>query len=592
MVGDDDSSCPSWFLLGPNHTCRCSSQIDRQVICSVRMWKLYLMMGYCMTWGHNVTQDIPGPILARCPFHYTYNPGIVDGYLPLSPDLQGENLTRYVCGHFHRTGELCNSCKEGYAPVPFSNGMACGKCKGNYLWLYYLVAQLVFLMAMFLLCALFVVQLTKSPFNVLVLYWQVFVVALNFDSVLYSYMSFYTKSAYVRAIISFYAVWNLDFFRYSVPPLCVSSALRSVDVLLFDYIVAVWPVLLTLVSYVCIDLYDREVRLVVLMWRPFRCCFARCFSGRRCITNNPKASVVKTFATFLTLAYTKLLFTSANLLYGTPVYDHDGKLVPPFYVLYYDAKIPYFSRAHAPYVAIGASMLVLTLLPPLLLLLYPTKAFNRALDKCGFRHWPGLHIFMDAFQGWYKDGTGEGGCDYRWVSALYLILRIGFLGQCMATTMSRNTNQLFWVLPGVVLMATALFYTTARPYKLGWMNNMDGLVLALLGINFFIFYQYFDDMVFVLGVVVATIPLLLPFLYGLHRLVKFTHLCVRLRNGLRGVVNRHRRTFSSGDVDDPPYRMIHPDSYQNSSERGTMELEAEQQPRVLSNYGTFGYLEQ
>ena len=78
----------------------------------------------------------------------------------------------------------------------------------------------------------------------------------------------------------------MDFFRYSVPPLCVSSTLRSVDMLLFDYIVAVWPVLLTLVSYVCIDLYDREVRLVVVMWRPFHCCFAHCFRGRRCMTNN------------------------------------------------------------------------------------------------------------------------------------------------------------------------------------------------------------------------------------------------------------------------------------------------------------------
>ena len=35
---------------------------------------------------------------------------------------------------------------------------------------------------------------------------------------------------------------------------------------------------------------------------------------------------------------------------------------------------------------------------------------------------------MDTFQGWCKDGT-EGTYDYRPLSALYMILRVGFIGE-------------------------------------------------------------------------------------------------------------------------------------------------------------------
>ena len=543
------------------------------------------MMGYCMTWHQ--TRNIP--ILARCPFHYPNYYGIIDGYLPLSPELQGDNLTHYMCKHFHRTGELCSSCEEGYGPAPFSNGMACGKCRGSFKWLYYLISQLLFLTIMFILCALFTIQLTKSPFNVLAFYWQIFVVVLNFDAMLYGYMTYYLKAGYIQALISFYAVWNLEFFRYSIPPLCVTSSMNSANALLFDYIIALYPIVLTLIAYVCIDLYDRNVKLVVYMWRPFVYCFSRCRKNL-----NPKESIIKTFATFITLTYTKLLFTSVNLLYGTPVYDHDGKSVPPSLVMYYDSKIRYFSKEHAPYIAVAITVLILVLLPLPLLLLYPTRIFKRALEECGFRQWHILHIFMDTFQGWYKDGT-EGTCDFRWVSTLYFFFRIGFVVQCMVTTLYKNTNQLFWIVPGVLFIATSVFYTTARPYRVNWMNNVDSIVLAILGINFFIFYQYYDDLVFVMAMVVAKVPLLICVGYGIYKLVKITNLCTKLRRKLRGLFRKEQTITHSeeGLPGDLPYRMVHPNSYQ-SSDNQQAELEEALDCRASgrNTYGTYGSLQQ
>ena len=546
---EDNTRCPPWFLPGEEQSCKCSDKLDRQIICSIKMWTIYVMVGYCMTWHES--EDIP--VLARCPYHYLDYTQTADGYLQIQPEIKGENLTNFVCSHFNRTGELCNSCSENHGPAPFSYGITCGECQGSYKWLYYLVFQLLVLTIMFIVCTLFMVQLTKSPFNVLVFYWQTFVVALNFDGMLYGYSVYYTSTVNVKAIITFYAIWNLDFFRYYIPPLCVTSSMSGINVLLFDYIIALYPVLLTIVLYICIDLYDRKIRLVVLVWKPFLYLFTRCRTNW-----NPKESIIKSFATFLLLAYTKLLFTSANLLYGTQVYDHNGKQIPTSPVLYYNSKISFFSKEHAPYIFVAFSVFLLTLLPLLLLLLYPTRIFKRSLERCGFRRWHILQIFMDTFQGWYKDGTG-GTRDYRWVSGLYLIFRMGFVVQCFATVMSKNTNQLFWILPGIICITTSVFYMAAQPYKLRWMNNIDGMVLAVLGINFFIFYQYFDFLVFTMVMVVASVPLLLCIVYGMIRLIKFTNICPRVQRKWKQLFHSGGRLLETENS--LPHRMLHPNSY-------------------------------
>ena len=51
--------------------------------------------------------------------------------------------------------------------------------------------------------------------------------------------------------------------------------MSTLHTLALEYIVAVYPLLLTLVIYVCIEMYDRGIRVVVCVWRPFHVCFTR-----------------------------------------------------------------------------------------------------------------------------------------------------------------------------------------------------------------------------------------------------------------------------------------------------------------------------
>lgn len=67
-------------------------------------------------------------------------------------------------------------------------------------------------------------------------------------------------------------------------------------------------------------------------------------------------------------------------------------------------------------------MAVCVLFPVAVLLLYPTKTFQRCLGLCPVQ-WHPLHALAAAFNGCYKDGT-NGSKDYRYFGAFYMLVQI------------------------------------------------------------------------------------------------------------------------------------------------------------------------
>ena len=120
----------------------------------------------------------------------------------------------------------------------------------------------------------------------------------------------------------------------------------------------------------------------------------------------------------------KILCASFDLV-PTQVYDKYGKGLGLY--LFYDAELQYFGKEHLRYAILAViTTLVFNILPLLLLLLYPFQCFQQCLSTCRQR-WHGLPIFIDAFQGCYKNGTETGTRDCRYFAALYLITRITLL---------------------------------------------------------------------------------------------------------------------------------------------------------------------
>ena len=263
------------------------------------------------------------------------------------------------------------------------------------------------------------IHITSAPMNCFVLFSQLVVNYLNHSpSVQGALMAELdaTSRTLFRVILTGYGFWNLDYFRYLIPPFCVSQDLKNIHILALQYVSAFYPLLLTALTYTCVELHGHNFRPIVWLWKPFHRC---CVDVRR--RWDTKASLINVFATFLLLSYSKLLFVSAFLLVEVNIYGADGELVSGIsHVLKVDATVQYLSEEHLPFVITVFLTLPFITLPPLLLIFYPCKIFNRCLNCCHNRRWHALHTFVEAFQGCYKNGV-TGGWDLQSMSGVYLL---------------------------------------------------------------------------------------------------------------------------------------------------------------------------
>lgn len=161
----------------------------------------------------------------------------------------------------------------------------------------------------------------------------------------------------------------MDFGRSLYEPFCLHPSLSTHHIIALDYLVAVYPLLLILLTYLLVKLHDNY-RLVVIIFKPFYCCI-------RCIQKewNIKASLIDVFATFILLSNVKLLNVSFDLI-SVPVTLRNitGHRLPQQYT-YTNGSVEYLGKEHHPYFALGVIVImvfnVLPNPPPLLLLPFP-----------------------------------------------------------------------------------------------------------------------------------------------------------------------------------------------------------------------------
>ena len=96
-----------------------------------------------------------------------------------------------------------------------------------------------------------------------------------------------------KVFLTMYDIWNLHFFRYLLPPFCISSKLKPIHLVFVSYISVFYPLCLIAITWLCIELHGCNFRRLVLMCRPFltNSCFIRL---RRRL--NPRNDFVSVFA--------------------------------------------------------------------------------------------------------------------------------------------------------------------------------------------------------------------------------------------------------------------------------------------------------
>ena len=482
--------CPLWqYYSEVDESCKCCSGANSNTEIKCGTEYLLTAHSHCLTWNQ-AENDVE---VARCLFtgQNTKASGKHGCYMySISANVTGLNLNNFTCRPYNREGAQCRKCIDGYGPSPFSDGVTCADCSVHkHLWIFNLLFQLSMVTVLYLSVIVLQIKGTASPFNIIFTYSQLVANAIMFSAGFYSKLLCYTSHRFAISFVTVFGIFNLDFFRYAIPPLCVSTSLKSINIILFDYIVAVFPIVLTVLIYVAIELHDRNCCILVHLSSPIKQFWPRNW--------NPKETILSTFVTFLLLSYSKFLFVSLSLLLAIHIYncDEESALEKNYNIiqslLLYDPTIRLFCSEHIPYAILAFLVIVIfVILPPLFLLLYPTRLFRKCLSCCGFQRWDILQQIMDIFQGWYKDGT-EGTYDFRSLSSLYMVTRVLFACSAYVVTLLDNIDisEYLCITIGILHILLGVLFLSEKPYKIRWMNFTDGVLLTVLGDCLITYFQ-------------------------------------------------------------------------------------------------------
>ena len=456
-------SCPTWLYCSEEGWCSCGSSLHGMILCNNETQEVFVLSSLCIT-HFNAYSNSKDAVVGSCLYARNHH----NNYVAVNPNISIQE--EQLCGYLNRKGRLCGECAPDHFVSSYSYDLKCNHCNGSLIiniLKYFSVAYFpltIFLILVFM-CR---ISVTSPQLNMVVLLCQVYTSPQVMRVLIQNTRE--TKMGLVSKIITaIYGIWNLDFFRTLLPPICLP--LNTMHIFALDYLVAMYPLLLLVCFYSLVTAHDKGFRLIIWVWRPFLR-FAAKFRQQW----NVRHSIIDAFATFILLSYVKFVNISMDLLIPTQIVNMHGSQLGYFW--YYDATVKYMGSQHMPYVVIAVLVLVMGIMFPVLLILYPMRRFQNLLNKCGLNS-PGLRIFIECFQGNFRDRS-DGGWDCRYYAAVHPLLRM-LQSIIYAATRSRD----FFPLMTVIIIVSITYILVARPYKkqYGLYNNLDAiLLLSILGL--------------------------------------------------------------------------------------------------------------
>ena len=517
---NDDSSCPTWFYCNTEtNSCQCGEGYHKMIACDEATGRAAVSNCHCVTYDNVTKETQVGSCYYNCEntahktlYDRVYHP------LPMNPT----ELTAKICGQFNRTGTLCGQCAPGLSPLVLSYNLSCVECPGgNTIRWKFILAGFVPLTFFYMFIVVFNINVTASRLNGVVLFSQAISMPALARILLLTFVTRPDFLIAVKMVLPLYSFWNLDFFRTIIPDICMNVS--TLEALALDYAIAVYPLFLIALSYVLIELYDRDIGCLIYVWTPFHKMFG-IFKRNWDI----RTSVVDSFTTFFLLSYVKVLSVSSDLLIYIHVYSLDGKSSTR---LLYDPTLHYFGMRHLPYAILALVFLTsFVVLPTLVLTLYPFQFFHKFLSIFPM-HWHFLHAFVDSFQGCYKDGTEPGTIDCRWFAQFRLFFRLAFF-----IVYTLTPNSMFFIYAAIASTLWLILLINVDPFKKHvssylltdsvFLMFISLLYISILGIDFAGMEQH------VYLPVIHVLATLSPFATMLYVLYIIFHwMCTRKRCG-------------------------------------------------------------
>ena len=440
------SMCPTWYICKDQSQCKCGDSHNDAVMCDNQYLHSAVLDCNCVTYD---TQN-KSTFVGSCYYNCVNNKKSVHTWLPENPEAL---LNGSICAYFHRADLLCGNCEDEHSPFVLSYNLSCVKCPdGNKNWWKFVLVGFIPVTFFYFIVLVFNINVTSTRLHGVVWYSQ----ALSMPVLARLIMPILSINAPAlltptRIIFIFYSFWNLDILRSVLPDICLN--VTTLQALALDYLVALYPFLLILISYFIIELHDRKFMCIVTAWKPFKKLLTMFHTSY-----DVRTSVIDSFATFFLLAHVKIISVTTDLLTPTQI-NQLGSNISTFGV-YYSPTVQYFGDEHLPYAILALVILTMFVITPTVVsFLYPFQLFQKFLSFFPF-NWHLLHAFVDSFQGCYKDGTEPGTFDCRCFSALTLLLRI-----IIFVIYGLTLSGVFFVYASILLVIFLIAIINIQPYK-------------------------------------------------------------------------------------------------------------------------------
>ena len=167
----------------------------------------------------------------------------------------------------------------------------------------------------------------------------------------------------------------------------------------------------------------------------------------------------------------------------------------------------------------------------------------------------------------------DGKYDFRWFTAIYFIVRIIFIVICAIP----NVSTLGWIMAAIILMTISLLFALVRPYKKNWLNIVDSLILASLGLAAMWICHSIETqgaLIQLVGFIIA-LPLVYFVVYVTYRLLSWLEILQKCRQKLRSISQSIQQRWQGQNIrqqelcdeelcdeEQLPDRMVNPCEYQ------------------------------
>ena len=517
--------------------CVCSQAMSSYITCNQRERISYIKVGHC-AFLNEVTNDT---VVTDCPYVFPQHL-IHNGHIRLPQNLT--QLNTFMCGHLTRQlgSPLCGRCTNGTGPSIYSFGSQCTSCSILNI-LYYLLLQYAPATVIFLVIIVLRITLVSPPMAHYVFYCNIVHILLKRDIAFYFlYASSNTHVlTVIRVLITLNSLWTFDPLYFFSPPLCISQHIHEFYIPFLETMAALYPFTLLLLTYILIELYARDCKLIVIIWKVI---YQKC--GCLFGSWNSDKSLIQVFATLFLLSFMKFMGVVSSALMVSSVLNMKNQVVTT--VPFIDPTVTLFSSTYLSLIILSAVILIFFILPPVLvLLLFPTTCFMKVSTYLKPRWVLGLKIFTDTFYVSYKDGT-NGTRDFRpaagilfliWMiqAVLYEILHV------TANSILLFPEKLFFLSLATTLSIACVVF---QPYKHRAANTSGTILLVILFLtvglyNILYFYKFSTEMA-LLCIAVATLPHCVFYGNGIYRLAKWLKQCTTTVHGEEGILCRLLRS--------------------------------------------------